>query len=166
MNWDNKNQVPQWMAESKTATTEQNNEVGLIVAEYIGGFRKRGFSENQIAQLLAKAFLLPASEVFERVDAVLSCGEENEAESAKNLCVYVTGKGELFSPEDTDPCEIIEYLKNTYGKTAAFETLLTFPEILLYWKRKNVRDLSENKSALKRVESILNECASVFPEKK
>lgn len=132
MNSEMKNQVPQWMAESKTAATEQNDEVGLIVAEYIGGFRKRGFSESHIAQLLAKAFLLPAEEVFKRVDAVLSCGGEGEEENARNLCVYVTDKGGLFFAEDTDPCEIIENLKSKYGQAAAFETLLEFPEILLF----------------------------------
>ncbi len=154
------------MVESETAITEQNNEVGLIVAEYIGGFRKRGFSENQIAQLLVKAFLLPASEVFERIDAVLSCGSEDEKERVRNLCVFVTDKGGLFSMEDTDPCEIIGYLKNKYGKPATFETLLAFPEILLCWKKESVRDLPENVNAVKKAEKILCQCASVFPEKK
>lgn len=130
MNSENKNNVPQWLADSKTATTEQNDEVGLVVAEYIGGFRKRGFSENQIAQLLAKAFLLPADEVFKRVDAVLSCGMESDEENTRNLCVYLANKSKLFSVTEKDPCETISYLKAEYGNAEAFTMLLDFPNIL------------------------------------
>ena len=82
----------------------------------------------------------------------------------KNLCVFAVQKGGLFSTDDTDPCEIIEIIKNTYGKTAAFETLLTFPQILLLWKKSEVRDLPENKECKEKAEKILYECASVFPE--
>lgn len=157
------NNIPQWMIDSKTDITEQNDEVGLIVAGYIGAFRKRGFSEKQIGSMLSSAFLLPLEEVEKRIDAVLTCGSE-DSEDIKNLCVFAVQKGGLFSTDDTDPCEIIEIIKNTYGKTAAFETLLTFPQILLLWKKSEVRDLPENKECKEKAEKILYECASVFPE--
>ena len=157
------NNIPQWMIDSKTDITEQNDEVGLIVAGYIGAFRKRGFSEKQIGSMLSSAFLLSLEEVEKRIDAVLTCGSE-DSEDIKNLCVFAVQKGGLFSTDDTDPCEIIEIIKNTYGKTAAFETLLTFPQILLLWKKSEVRDLPENKECKEKAEKILYECASVFPE--
>ena len=157
------NNIPQRMIDSKTDITEQNDEVGLIVAGYIGAFRKRGFSEKQIGSMLSSAFLLPLEEVEKRIDAVLTCGSE-DSEDIKNLCVFAVQKGGLFSTDDTDPCEIIEIIKNTYGKTAAFETLLTFPQILLLWKKSEVRDLPENKECKEKAEKILYECASVFPE--
>ena len=157
------NNIPQWMIDSKTDITEQNDEVGLIVAGYIGAFRKRGFSEKQIGSMLSSAFLLPLEEVEKRIDAVLTCGSE-DSEDIKNLCAFAVQKGGLFSTDDTDPCEIIEIIKNTYGKTAAFETLLTFPQILLLWKKSEVRDLPENKECKEKAEKILYECASVFPE--
>ena len=157
------NNIPQWMIDSKTDITEQNDEVGLIVAGYIGAFRKRGFTEKQIGSMLSSAFLLPLEEVEKRIDAVLTCGSE-DSEDIKNLCVFAVQKGGLFSTDDTDPCEIIEIIKNTYGKTAAFETLLTFPQILLLWKKSEVRDLPENKECKEKAEKILYECASVFPE--
>ncbi len=159
------NNIPQWMIDSKTDMTEQNDEVGLIVAGYIGAFRKRGFTEKQIGSMLSSAFLLPLEEVEKRIDAVLTCGSE-DSEDIKNLCVFAVQKGGLFSTDDTDPCEIIEFIKNTYGKTAAFETLLTFPQILLLWKKSEVRDLPENKECKEKAEKILYECASVFPENK
>ncbi len=157
------NNIPQWMIDSKTDITEQNDEVGLIVAGYIGAFRKRGFSEKQIGAMLSSAFLLPSEEVEKRIDAVLTCGSE-DSEDTKNLCVFAVQKGGLFSGDDTDPCEIIEIIKNKYGKTAAFETLLTFPQILSLWKKSEVRDLPENKEYKEKAEKILYECASVFPE--
>lgn len=155
--------VPEWIKDSKTDITEQNDEVGLIVAGYIGAFRKRGFSQNQIGIMLPTAFLLSLEETEKRIDAVLSCGVDGE-EDIKNLCVFAVQKGGLFSTDDTDPCEIIELLKNKYGKTAAFETLLTFPQILSLWKNEKVRDLPENKENKQKCEKILYECASVFPE--
>lgn len=157
------NNIPQWMIDSKTDITEQNDEVGLIVAGYIGAFRKRGFTEKQIGSMLSSAFLLPLEEVEKRIDAVLTCGSE-DSEDIKNLCVFAVQKGGLFSTDDTDPCEIIEIIKNKYGKTAAFETLLTFPQILSLWKKSEVRDLPENKECKEKAEKILYECASVFPE--
>lgn len=155
--------VPEWIKDSKTDITEQNDEVGLIVAGYIGAFRKRGFSQSQIGIMLPTAFLLSLEETEKRIDAVLSCGVDGE-EDIKNLCVFAVQKGGLFSNDDTDPCEIIELLKNKYGKTAAFETLLTFPQILSLWKNEKVRDLPENKENKQKCEKILYECASVFPE--
>lgn len=157
------NNIPQWMIDSKTDITEQNDEVGLIVAGYIGSFRKRGFSEKQIGAMLSRAFLLSQEEVEKRIDAVLTCGSQ-DSEEIKNLCVFAVQKGGLFSGDDTDPCEIIEIIKNKYGKTAVFETLLTFPQILSLWKKSEVRDLPENKEYKEKSEKILYECASVFPE--
>ena len=155
--------VPQWMIDSKTDITEQNDEVGLVVAGYIGEFRKRGFSHKQIGIMLSKAFLIPLEEVVKRVDSVLSCGSPEE-ENTKNLCVYVVEKGNLFSIDDTDRVEIIELLKNKYGKDAAFETLLTFPQLLSAWKKAEVRDMNENLEAKKECEKILYECSCVFRE--
>ncbi len=157
------NNVPQWMIDSKTDITEQNDEVGLIVAGYIGAFRKRGFTQNQMGIMLSKAFLLPLEEVEKRIDAVLSC-DSGESENIKNLCVFAVQNGGLFSGDDTDPCEIIEIIKNKYGKTAAFETLLTFPQILSLWKKGEVRDLPENREFKEKAEKILYECGSVFAE--
>lgn len=156
--------VPQWMIESETDITQQNDEVGLVVAGYIGEFRKRGFSQKQIGIILSKAFLLPLEEVVKRIDAVLSCGSA-EDDNARNLCAYVVEKGGLFSVDDTDPVEIIELLKNKYGENAAFETLLTFPAILSLWKKKEVRFLPENKETKDECDKILYECSCVFHEK-
>ena len=155
--------VPQWMVDSKTDITEQNDEVGLVVAGYIGAFRKRGFSQSQIGIMLPTAFLLSLEETEKRIDKVLSCGTDNE-DNIKELCVFCVQKGGLFSTDDTDPCEIIEVLKRKYGKKAAFETLLTFPQILSHWKKKEVRDLPENKDSKQKCEKILYECSCVFPE--
>ena len=158
----NKN-VPDWMLQSKTGIEKQNDEVGLIVAKYIGAFRKRGFEEKEIGILLAQAFLLPVEEVEKRVDSVLSCGDEEN--DGKRLCLYVAQKGHLFSNEKCASCEIIEILIRKYGKKAAFETLLTFPQILSLWKDEEVRSLPEFEGAKSEAESILSECASVFAEK-
>ena len=155
------NNVPQWILDSKTSGTEQNDEVGLIVAGYIGFFRKKGFSEKQIGSMLTTAFLLDLAEVEKRVNAVLACGENDEA---KTLCVFLASKGVLFNNEESDPCEIIEIIKKKYGKAAAFEALLTFPGILRAWKKKSVRDSEEYINEKTKAEIILNEVASVFPE--
>lgn len=157
---ENKN-VPQWILDSKTDITEQNDEVGLIVAGYIGAFNKRGFSQKQIGCMLSRAFLLDVKEVEKRIDALLACGE---GEEIKNLCAFAVEKGGLFSTEGSDPCEIIEMLRNRYGNDAVIETILTFPQVLSLWKRTDLRDLPENTEATKKVEEILKECASVFPE--
>ncbi len=157
---ENKN-VPQWIINSKTDITEQNDEVGLIVAGYIGAFNKRGFSQKQIGCMLPCAFLLDVKEIEKRLDALLVCGE---GENVKKLCAFAVEKGGLFSIDDNDPCEIIEILKNKYGKDAVVETVLTFPQILSLWKRADLRDLPENAEAKIKAEAILRECASVFPE--
>lgn len=158
----NKN-VPDWMLESKTGIEKQNDEVGLIVAKYIGAFRKRGFEEKEIGILLAQAFLLPVEEIEKRVDCILSCGDDEN--DGKKLCLFVAQKGHLFSMDNSDPCGIIEIIVGKYGKKAAFETILTFPQLLSLWKSENVRKLSEYESQKTEVEHILRECASVFPEK-
>lgn len=153
--------VPEWILNSKTDITEQNNEVGLIVAGYIGAFNKRGFSQKQIGCMLSSAFLLDVKEVEKRLDALLDCGE---GESVKNLCVFAVEKGGLFSADGNDPCEIIDILKVKYGKNAVVETILTFPLLLSCWKTEEIRDLPENADSKKKAQYILNECASVFEE--
>ena len=158
------NNVPQWMLDSKTANTEQNKDVDMIVAGFIGAFRKRGFDQQQIGILMTSAFLLPLEEVEMRLDAVLSCATEGDEESVRKLCAYLAQQGTLFSTEDTDPCEIIEILKNAYGKEAAFETLLTFPKLLLVWKRADVRDDERYIEEKSRADIILHEVSSTFPQ--
>lgn len=160
----NYGKVPQWMIDSKTDVTEQNDVVGLVVAEYIGAFRKRGFLQNQMGIMLASAFLLPVEEVEKRMDAVLSCAFNKDEESIRNLCAFAVEKGNLFSVDDTDPCEIIGILKGKYGNEATVDTILTFPQILHLWKKSEVRDLPENMKYKEEVEKILYECSCVFPE--
>jgi hypothetical protein len=151
------------MLDSTTAPTEQNKEVDMIVAGFIGAFRKRGFDQQHIGILMTAAFLLSLEEVEKRIDAVLSCAEEGNEESCRKLCAYLAQQGVLFSTEDTDPCEIIEILKNAYGKEAAFETLLTFPKLLLVWKRADVRDDERYIEEKTRADIILHEVSSTFP---
>ena len=57
-----------------------------------------------------------------------------------------------------------EYIKNKYGKEAAFETLVTFPQLLSVWKKETVRDNEKYKIDKAKSEIILSEVASVFPE--
>lgn len=154
--------IPQWIKDSKTGISEQNDEVGLVVAGYIGAFVKRGFTQQEMGSVMASAFLLPQREVEKRVDAVLSLSDDKE--QAKKLCIFCVQKGELFSVEDTDPCEIIDILKAKYGNAAVIDTLLNFPEILYVWKNSEVRNLAENDKNREKARFILNECASVFPE--
>ncbi len=154
--------IPQWIKDSKTDITEQNNEVGLIVAGYIGAFVKRGFTQQEMGSLMASAFLLPLSDVEKRVDALLSLTDNKE--QAKKLCIFCVQKGALFSVEDTEPCEIIDILKAKYGNEAVIEALLNYPEILYVWKNSRVRNLPENEKNREKAEFILTECASVFPE--
>ena len=157
-----KNNVPQWILDSKTGIEQQDDRAGLVVASFIGAFRKRGFEQKEIGIMMTQAFLLPLEEVEKRIDAVLSCGEEN-SEQAKKLCLYSVQKGCLFDNNQSDPCEIIEFLKKHYGKEGAFETLLTYPEILRLWKNNTVRDLPEFAKDKAEAEKILNECSQVFP---
>lgn len=158
------NFVPQWILDSTTAPHEVNKEADKIVGGYVAAFMKRGFSQKDIGCLLVQAFTLPLEEIEKRIDCVLSCGEEGEEESARKLCAFAASKGFLFSGDESDPCEIIEIIKNKYGKKAAFETILTFPEILSVWKNENVRDTEKYKEEKQKAEYILNEVASVFPE--
>ncbi len=157
------NYVPQWMLDSTTAPNEQNKEVDLIVADFIGAFRKRGFSQQQIGILMTGAFLLPLSEVEKRLDSVLSCAA-NEDEG-RNLCAYLAQKGYLFAQDNADPCEIIGILKDRYGEEATFETMLTFGQLLSLWKKESVRGDDDYKKEKSEAEKILGEVSSVFPEK-
>ncbi len=154
--------VPQWMLESKTDITEQNDEVGLIVAGYIGAFVKRGFTQQEMGALMASAFLLPLAEVEKRVDAVLSLTDDKER--GKKLCVFCVQSCGLFSAVDTDPCEIIGIIKEKYGSEAVIETIINFTDLLQVWKKSELRDMPENAENKKRSEYILSECASVFPD--
>lgn len=156
--------VPQWILDSTTAPDEVNKDADKIVGGYVASFMKRGFSQKDIGCLLVQAFTLPSEEIEKRIDSVLSCGEDGEEESTRKLCVFAASKGFLFSGDKSDPCEIIEIIKNKYGKKAAFETILTFPEILSVWKNENVRDTEKYSKEKQQAEYILNEIASVFPE--
>ena len=160
----NENFVPQWILDSTTAPHEVNKEADKIVGGYVSALMKRGFSQKEIGILMVQAFTLPLSEVEKRVDAILSCAEEGEEESARRLSAFAVSKGHLFSGDESDPCGIIELLKERYGKKAAFETILTFPEILSVWKNVNVREMEKYKAEKLKAEHILNEVASVFPE--
>ena len=156
--------VPQWILNSTTAPDEVNKDADKIVGGYVASFMKRGFSQKDIGCLLVQAFTLPLEEIEKRIDCVFSCGEKGEEESARKLCVFAASKGFLFSSNESDPCDIIELLKAKYGKKAAFETILTFPEILSVWKNENVRETEKYRAEKQKAEYILNEVASVFPE--
>ena len=160
----NENFVPQWILDSTTAPYEVNKDVDKIVGGYVASFMKRGFSQKEIGCRMVQAFTLPLEEIERRIDTLLSCGEEGEEESARKLCAFAASKGFLFSGDESNPCEIIELLKTKYGKKAAFETILTFPEILSVWKNENVRESEKYKKEKQQAENILNEVASVFPE--
>ena len=160
----NENFVPQWILDSTTAPHEVNKDADKIVGGYVASFMKRGFSQKDIGCLLVQAFTLPLEEIEKRIDCVLSCGEEGEEESTRKLCVFAASKGILFSGDESDPCGIVELIKNKYGKKAAFETILTFPEILSVWKKAEVRDDEKYKREKQQADYILKEVASVFPE--
>ena len=160
----NENFVPQWILDSTTAPDEVNKDADKIVGGYVAAFMKRGFSQKDIGCLLVQAFTLPSEEIEKRIDCVLSCGKKGEEESARKLCIFAASKGFLFSGDESDPCGIIELLKAKYGKKAAFETILTFPEILSVWKKAEVRADEKYKKEKQQAEYILSEVASVFPE--
>ena len=160
----NENFVPQWILDSTTAPDEVNKDVDKIVGGYVAAFMKRGFSQSEIGELLVPAFTLPLEEVEKRIDVVLSCGENPKEEQMRILCARLASRGILFSDKNNAPCEIVEHIRNKYGKTAAFETLLVFPEILSVWKKAEVRDKEEYKDDKKQAEFILKEVASIFPE--
>ena len=113
---------------------------------------------------MVQAFTLPLEEIEKRIDCVLSCGEKGEEESTRKLCVFAASKGFLFSGDESDPCGVVELLKVKYGKKAAFETVLTFPEILSVWKKTDMRESEKYKKEKQQAEDILKEVASVFPE--
>ncbi len=156
--------VPKWILDSTTAPHEVNKDVDKIVGGYVASFMKRGFSQKEIGMLMVQAFSLPLEEVEKRVDGVLSCGEKGEEESVRKLCAFAVSKGHLFAGDESNPCEIIDIIKNKYGKKAAFETILTFPEILSVWKNEDARECEKYKEEKQKAEYILNEIASVFPE--
>ena len=160
----NENFVPEWILDSTTAPHEVNKDADKIVGGYVAFFMKKGFSQKDIGCLLVQAFTLPLEEIEKRIDSLLSCGEKGEEENARKLCVFAASKGFLFSGNGSAPCEIIEFIKSQYGKKAAFETVLTFPEILSVWKNEDVRDEEKYKEEKKKAEYILKEVASVFPE--
>ncbi len=161
---NNENFVPQWILDSTTAPDEVNKDADKIVGGYVASFMKRGFSQKVIGYLLVQAFTLPLEEAEKRIDSVISCGEKGEEDSARRLCAFAVSKGHLFSGDESNPCEIIELVKNKYGKKAAFETILTFPEILSVWKNESVRETEKYREEKQKAEYILNEVASVFPE--
>lgn len=160
----NDNFVPQWILDSDTAPDEVNEEADKIVGGYVAAFMKRGFTQSEIGELLVPAFRLPLEEVEKRIDCVLSCNENSPEEQLRILCARMASRGILFSDDNNDPCEVLEFIKRKYGKNAAFETLLVFPEILSHWKRAEVRDNEEYKTDKRQSEFILNEVASVFAE--
>ena len=160
----NENFVPQWILESTTAPNEVNKDVDKIVGGYVASFMKRGFSQKDIGCLMVQAFTQPLAEVEKRIDCLLSCGEKGAEESARKLCVFAASKGFLFAGDESDPCEAISLLKSKYGNKAAFETVLTYPEILSVWKKADVRENEKYKAEKQKAEYILNEVASVFPE--
>ncbi len=161
---DNKNFVPQWILDSKTAPDEVNKDVDKIVGGYVAAFMKRGFTQSEIGELLVPAFTLPLEEVEKRIDCVLSCGESPKNEQMRILCARLASRGFLFSNDNNDPCDILDFIKDKYGKSVASETLLVFPEILSVWKKADVRDKEEYKNDKRQAEFILNEIASIFPE--
>lgn len=160
----NENFVPQWILDSTTAPDEVNKDVDKIVGGYVAAFMNRGFTQSEIGELLVPAFTLPLEEVEKRIDCVLSCSETPKNEQLRVLCARMASRGFLFSNDNNDPCEIIDLIKEKYGNSVVFETLLVFPEILSVWKKVDVRENEEYKNDKKQAEFILNEIASIFPE--
>ncbi len=105
--------VPQWILESTTGIEKQNDEVGLIVAGFIGAFRKRGFSESEIGLMLAPAFLLDLESVESRLDSVLSIAEGTE--KGRELCVFAVTECGLFD-NSNNVSGIVDALKEMYIK--------------------------------------------------
>ncbi len=160
---ENKKNVPDWVLNSTTGIEKNDDAAALVIASFIGALRKRDFTEKEIGIVLAKAFLLPLEEVEKRIDKILSLREDGD-EGAKKLCLFLIDKGVLFDTDNTNPVEITEILEKTYGKEAAFETLLTYPKILSFWKNESVRDEEKYAEEKRQAEIILHECSSVFPE--
>ncbi len=158
---ENKN-VPQWILESTTGINEQNDEVGLVVAGYIGAFMKRGFTQGDIGIALPKAFLLPVEEVEKRLDAILTCSTEVDAATARRMCLFTIQQGYLFDNDNSDPCGVIELIKVLYGGEFAFEALLQYPQLLMLYKKKAVRNTAEYASQKQKADEILDELERVF----
>ncbi len=112
---ENKN-VPEWMLSSTTGIEEQNDEVGLVVAGFIGAFRKRGFTESEIGLMLAPAFLLPLEEVEKRIDGVLGAACKGDESKCRELCVFGVTECGLFDNSTSDVKNIISALKEMYIK--------------------------------------------------
>lgn len=127
---ENKNNVPQWILESTTGITEQNDEVGNIVGAYVGAFRKRGFTQEYIGSLMAKAFLLPVDEASKRLDCILSLCNDSQMEQGRKLCVYLVAQDILFNVT-ANPCGVVAALVKEYGKEDTFDILIEYPETLL-----------------------------------
>ncbi len=106
---ENKN-VPPWILTSTTGIEKQNDEVGLIIAEFIGTFRKRGFTESEIGLMLAPAFLLPLEEVTKRIDEVLSICDTSE--KGRKMCIFAVTECGLFDNTVDSISGIVETLKN------------------------------------------------------
>ncbi len=159
---EKKKKVPDWVLSSTTGIEKNDDNAGLVVASFVGALRKRKFSETEIGIVLPKAFLLSLEETERRIDAVLSLREKDD-EGARKLCLFLIDKGVLFDTDETDPVEITDILKKTYGNEATFETLLTFPQLLRFWKKADVRDEEKYFEDKRQVEMILSECNSVFP---
>lgn len=157
---NNKNNVPEWILESTTGIEAQNDEVGMIVAGFIGAFRKRGFDQKEIGIMLTQAFLLPLEEVEKRVDAVLTCNSDKEG--CKRLCLYTVQQGYLFDNNHADPCGAIELLKALYGGDFAFEAILTYPEILRLFKDKSVRNSVDYSQEKAQADALLDEIERVY----
>ena len=157
---ENKN-VPQWILDSTTGINEQNDEVGLVVAGYIGAFMKRGFTQSDIGIALSKAFLLPVQEVESRLDAILNCSLEIDS-AARRMCLYAIQQGYLFDNDNSDPCGVIELLKVLYGGEFTFEALLQYPQLLMLYKKKDVRNSPEYATQKKDADIILDELERVY----
>lgn len=159
---NDKNNVPQWILDSKTGIEQQNDEVGLVVAGYIGAFRKRGFSQGDMGAMLSKAFLLSVEEVEKRVDAMLELDASIESETARRMCVYAVQSDCLFDNDNSDPCGAVELIKVLYGGEFAFEALLQYPQLLKLYKKKEVRNLPEYSAQKAEADVILDELERVF----
>lgn len=159
---NNKNNVPQFILDSKTGIEQQDDEAGLVVAGYIGAFRKRGFSQGDMGIMLSKAFLLPVEEVEKRIDAILALDPSVDEETARRMCIYTVQSDCLFDNDNSDPCGAIELVKVMYGGEFAFEALLHYPQLLKLYKKKSVRNLPEYSVQKVEAEAILDELERVF----
>ena len=158
---ENKN-VPQWILDSTTGIEEQNDEVGLVVAGYIGAFMKRGFTQGDIGIALSKAFLLSVEEVEARLDAILNCCAQVDAATARRMCLFTIQQGYLFDNDNSDPCGLIELLKVLYGGEFTFEALLQYPQLLMLYKKKSVRNSPEYAPQKQQADEILDELERVY----